>query len=103
MKYPWLAAALNFVLPGAGYLYLGVRIRFGTLLIAATVLSVFAPTADELTQTPTPGLSQLLGNPGVTVIMVAGFMVAVAFAYDAYSEAGLLNMANSARQDRREV
>lgn len=80
-----------------------MRIRFGTLLIAATVLSVFAPTADELTQAPTPGLNRLLGNPGMTVIMVAGLMVAVAFAYDAYSEARLLNMANDARNDAREA
>ena len=41
-KRAWLAGLLNFVLPGAGYLYLGVRKVFATILISTTVLSIIA-------------------------------------------------------------
>ena len=39
-KSPWLAAILNFIFPGVGYIYVGKRKIFSYLLIIGLVLSI---------------------------------------------------------------
>lgn len=105
MKYPWLAAAMNFILPGSGYLYLGVRIRFGTLLLAATFMALFVPQTEQLSQTFQPPMSimeHITAQPTIIVFTIAASLAAIAFAYDAYSEAKLLNQANKQFRSKAE-
>ncbi len=74
-KNPWIAAILNFILYGLGYLYLGKRRALGGgLLVSDVILSIF-----------------LLGSqlPGTTFAgLTVGFLImGLALAYDAYREA----------------
>ncbi len=82
-KNPWIAAILNFLVPGTGYLYAGTRVRFGVLLIAAMVLWMFGPTP-QYAQDVTVDPQSLVTDPGVIVMTIAGAMIAFGFAYDAY-------------------
>lgn len=82
-KNPWIAAILNFLVPGTGYLYAGTRVRFGVLLIAAMVLWTFGPTP-QYAQDVTVDPQSLLTDSGVIVMAIAGVMIAFGFAYDAY-------------------
>lgn len=89
-KYPWLAAVLNFILPGAGYLYAGTRIRFGILLVAAMILWSFGPTpkyAQDVSIDPHTAAN----DPGLVVMTIAGVMIAAGFAYDAYIDTKVRN------------
>ena len=91
-KSPLLAGIMNFILPGAGYIYVGVRIRFAVLLLAATVLLVFAPSngnGEEFASMNELVELALLEfqNPQTVVIYIATFLMAFAFAYDAVQEA----------------
>lgn len=76
-KHPWLAALLNFIIPGAGYLYLGKRKVFGTLLVAATLL-VLVPSFTAAQ--PEKFFSS-------TWEILAQLVMAAAFAFDAYKVA----------------
>lgn len=80
-KHPWLAAILNFVVPGAGYLYAGTRVKFGILLIAAMILVLFGPTPGY---TEEVDAQTLAADPSTIVMGIAGLMVSIGFAYDAY-------------------
>lgn len=40
IKNPWIAAILNFLIPGLGYLYAGKKITFALLLILGMVCYV---------------------------------------------------------------
>ena|SRR6266536_1152527 len=83
-KRPWLAAILNALLPGAGYLYVGRRRIFGGFMVVASVLAVidwrFGPNS-------LPGEPGLLGNIACPLFLLA-------FAYDAYREAKMVNLAS---------
>ncbi len=73
-KKPWLAAVLNILLVGLGYIYVGKRILFGALLIIGEVLSyVWLFTDSEA--------SLILENPWV---ILSGVFYIVAFAIDGY-------------------
>jgi len=37
---PWIAVLINILLPGLGYIYAGVRMWFGILLIVSEVASI---------------------------------------------------------------
>jgi hypothetical protein len=68
-KNPWIAAVLNFILPGIGYLYLGQRKIFGALVFISVVLQIVAyrnTTSDSI------------------FASIAGLVILFAFAYDAY-------------------
>jgi len=78
IKKPLVAAILNFVIPGLGYLYVGKRKNFGVLLIIATILSII------LTATIEWSLQDTLSLPGTIVAMFA-------FAYDGYKTAEEVN------------
>jgi len=73
-KKPWLAALLNFIIWGLGYLYVGERKNFGILLVIGEILLI------GLTATQPLGLSELLALPGSIIISLA-------FAYDGYKTA----------------
>jgi len=79
MKNPWLAAILNALIPGLGYLYIRKRILFGALLIgwtfAATVWVFLMP--EEI-------FNQIFWNVWGVLGMI---LLAAAFAVDAYKEA----------------
>lgn len=82
-KKPWIAALLNIILPGSGYLYNGKRKFFGSLVAAGYLLTYYI----ELSTDPT--LSERLSSP---LMFVAGVILGVAFAYDAYEEAQELSV-----------
>ena len=80
-KNPIIAAVLNTLFPGVGYLYAGVRKYFALLLIIGIVLSVLASfdpqsawyvDGDEVSMTLMENISTLL--------------ILAAFGYDAYNE-----------------
>lgn len=83
-KHPWLAAVLNFAVPGAGYLYAGTRVKFGILLIAAMILVLFGPAPGYI---PEVDGQTLATDPSTIVMGIAGLMVSIGFAYDAYIDA----------------
>ncbi|HEX7483723.1 MAG TPA: hypothetical protein VF281_01080 [Candidatus Saccharimonadales bacterium] len=84
---PVLAAVLNFLIPGVGYLYLGVRKKFAWLLVGASIVSAVAIVMNVLN--PQTMMSQYANTMTQYSILdsLAIFIVAVAFAYDAYTEA----------------
>ena len=87
MKNKWLAAILN-ILPGLGYLYLGVRTNFAAILLLLLPTVIFAGSLDPtLSSGPDTGLSW--GTILILAIPMIAFMV------DAYSEANRVNAAQS--------
>lgn len=46
IKSPGLAAFLNVIIPGVGYLYVGKRTEFGTLLIISTIIAMVSGTGN---------------------------------------------------------
>ena len=70
-KSPILAAILNLILPGVGYLYVGSRIIFAVMLFIGYLLAIFATWSKDF-----GGLE-----------LMAGGIVTVAFAIDAWYEA----------------
>ena len=77
-KRPWLAALLNFVVPGLGYLYNGKRKFFGMVLILVGIAS----TIDMVYYDWSPPYTIL----GITSI----FIMLLSFGYDAYQDARTL-------------
>ena len=70
---PWLAAVLNFIVPGIGYIYTGKRIVFAIgILVSMVLLGIYAFDKPYL-------LKDWLFN--LTTITLS-----LAFAYDAYKE-----------------
>ncbi len=85
-KIPWLAAALNLLIPGAGYIYVGTRLRFGVLLVAAATIVLFAPVSQEA-ETADVDLEVLTTDPTLITMLVAAVFIAIAFAYDGWCDA----------------
>jgi len=80
-KKPWLAGILNFIFPGAGYIYNGKRKVFAILLIAGIIISI---------------IGDFYYNYDIDVMTtfyqwVTGLLVLFGFGYDAYQEAKELN------------
>lgn len=80
-KKPWLAAILNFFFLGAGYLYNGKRKIFGSILLAASLV-MFIDLAANKNATP-----NAVGSLG----LFGALLTAIAFSYDAYTEARSIN------------
>jgi len=76
-KKPWLAAILNIILSGLGYLYVGKRKVFGTLLLVGELLAFVWLFTD-------PATLQLISNIWVTL---AGLLWIIGLAIDAYNDA----------------
>jgi len=79
-KNPWIAAFLNLIFPGIGYLYIGKRKWFAYILIAAMVSGIIADI--EYID---------LNRTDLITLLLSGFLWFFAFAYDAYAEAKLMN------------
>lgn len=87
MKIPWLAALLNFVLSGVGYLYNGKRVVFGVILLASEILTL----------TVGIGISESFLNQILTsypMLILGTILMQIAFAVDAYQEAKSINQRN---------
>lgn len=78
-KRPWLAALLNALIPGLGYMYIRKRMLFGALLIAASFAAIV-----WVFSIPTDIYSQISWN---IWYISATILLAAAFAIDAYKEA----------------
>lgn len=81
VKNPIIAAILNAIIPGVGYLYAGVRKRFAWLLLIAIILTVFVsfdPQSSTYTETN--------DAPMTLLEYASGLLFLVAFGYDAYVE-----------------
>ena len=85
-KTPWAAALFNFLVPGAGYVYVGRRLKFGVLLIAGTALTIFGPAPEYANEAP-EDIALLVGDPGVLVMAISALLIAAGFAYDGYNDA----------------
>ena len=74
-KSPLLAATLNFIFFGAGYLYLGKKKTFGAILIAAFVVMTIEYFLGTLSH-----LGNLINTHTISMTVLA-----LALAYDAYA------------------
>jgi hypothetical protein len=79
MKNPWLAAILNALIPGLGYLYIRKRILFGALLIGWAFAAIV-----WVSLIPEEIFNQIFWNVWGVLAMI---LLAAAFAIDAYKEA----------------
>ena len=76
-KNPWLAAVLNFIIPGVGYLYVGRRTEFAVILLAGWIISLgVSGSAFAGASTFDAGL-----------IALSELLMMMAFAYDGYMSA----------------
>lgn len=80
-KNPWLAAVLNFIFFGVGYIYNGKRIVFGILLTILAIVSYIWCFTD-------PVMENYLYNPLAWAVSII-FLFALAF--DAYQDAKKFN------------
>ncbi|RLG12550.1 MAG: hypothetical protein DRN71_05965 [Candidatus Nanohalarchaeota archaeon] len=76
IKKPWLAAILNLLLSGLGYVYVGKRVGFGIALVLWGVI-LFAMMSSQ--QIP-------------PMMWLDSFVLSILFAYDGYKTAQEVNM-----------
>ena len=86
-KKPWLAALLNFLVWGLGYLYAGRRKAFGTLFVIGFLLSFLI--SDEMLNFSTFDW---------IITIVSYLIMSIAFAYDAYETAKEANAESKVRR-----
>lgn len=72
-KNPYLAAILNFVLYGLGYVYIGKKIPFGILLIIVDLVFVYSVSVHNV----------VFSIP----FNLAWVLLGISFAYDGYKDA----------------
>ena len=91
-KYPWVAAVLNFFIPGAGYLYIGKRKIFSYILLAGTIIafSLGFVSGYKKEQNPVPW-----------IYFLAGFAYNTAFGYDAFQESKETKTAKPIKSSKR--
>ena len=94
MKNPIIAGALNFFLPGAGYVYIdGRRKKFGAILLLSFILlySTAFLTTNASTVIPQSGQGGAEQPQQMSMYdqvgTIAAFLLLFAFAYDGYNEA----------------
>jgi hypothetical protein len=75
-KKPWLAALLNILLPGLGYVYAGKRTGFGIGIILTSLFLFWGISFQDL-----PGM-----------VWVDSFIMSLLFAYDGYKDAQEINL-----------
>ena len=76
-KNPWVAAILNLIISGAGYIYVGKRVLFGIMLILTDLIGV--------TWYYTNPLAGKFLNDGRVIL--TGILFLFALAYDGYQDA----------------
>ena len=86
------AAALNLILPGSGYVYVGMGRDMGEVVFGALVLAFFfigfevTFIAEALTYSPSTSTGSV--SPYSALIFLV-FLLPIAFAYDGYHRAKL--------------
>jgi len=85
-KNPWIAAILNLLFWGLGYIYNGKRVLFGVLILIADLSFTLAVILAGMTSGDYSLISDsdLIGGALMTVF---GILITAAFASDAYKEA----------------
>ncbi len=84
MKKPWLAAILNIILTGLGYIYNGKRMSFGILMVISTLLIYGSSSEGEK-------LFQVFSIETIIIAVASWIIMVIAFAYDAYKDAQEVN------------
>ena len=74
-KNPLVAAILNFILYGLGYVYVGKRVGFGIGLLLSSILLYWGVSIGDLPP----------------VVLIDGIIMAFLFAYDGYKTAEEVN------------
>ncbi len=105
-KNPWVAAILNLLLLGAGYIYNGKRIFVGILFIlfAVTVFFDAVLPSPEFSESLLSQYSASLTSNDLYILTIRGFLeffyylIPIALAYDAYKEAQEINQANRGKK-----
>jgi hypothetical protein len=75
MKKPWLAALLNIILPGLGYVYAGQRMTFGLGMLLTSIFLYWGYSLEDLP----------------AVVWIDGIIMSILFAYDAYKDVSASN------------
>jgi len=75
LKNPWVAAVLNFLLPGLGYVYVGKRVGFGTGLLLSSIFLYWGISLGNLTP----------------IVLIDSIILTLLFAYDGYRTAEEVN------------
>ena len=73
-----LAALLNFLMPGVGYLYVGRRVAFGVVLFLGELVTWVGVAVGEI-------------NSFGLILLSGAVLLSAAFAGDAWSEATAVN------------
>lgn len=73
---PWIAAVLNFFIPGLGYVYAGKKVVFSTILLIGMILYVFWVIS-------LPDMQQTLDTIWLNASL---FFIMLGFAVDGYQE-----------------
>jgi len=76
-KIPAVAAVLNLIIWGLGYIYLRKKTKFGILLVVGYIVS-FSAIASPSAQT------EMFGNPILYISSLGTIIIGIAFALDAY-------------------
>ncbi|MBS3131380.1 hypothetical protein J4212_03025 [Candidatus Woesearchaeota archaeon] len=85
-KKPWLAALLNLIIPGLGYLYVGRRITFAVLLVSGEILALIGDWKEIFSEEP------ILFTLNETLLTLSLLLTWIAFAYDGYKTAESYNI-----------
>lgn len=80
-KNPWLAAILNVLISGVGYIYVGKRVLFGVLLLISDLIVYYFILSDANFS------KNFLNGP----VILCGLIVTAAFALDGYNDAKIVN------------
>lgn len=83
MKNPTLAAVINFVLPGAAYIWLKERVVFGWLILSSTLITWFAPMPGAVDTAFDDAFENFIFSDWA-LVGLAGLLYLSAFAVDAY-------------------
>ena len=73
-KNPWIAAVLNVLIAGLGYVYIGKRVVFGALLIVSEFVAYIWFFS-------TPEVSSIFYN---SILLVSAVLAIAAFGFDAF-------------------
>ena len=94
-KNGWLAAILNFFLPGFGYIYAGIGrdtklIVFGTLIFLSVAVVFYASLVNGILSTPSTPTTPTASFSPLVYIGILYLILPFALAYDGYNRARLV-------------
>ncbi len=91
MKNPWLAALLNFFLPGLGYVYVGIGHDTGELIFGALVFLFYFVGWEvafaSIFLSGNPSSASTSASSPLAALIALVFLLPFAFAYDGYRRA----------------